>query len=100
MKTILNVFFAIVGLICALAAIYVLTTVPIYGVQIIGMLALAVFGVACTMIFGYSAYYEIKENIALDKAYKEQLERDWYYYEQQCAEEFFSISNREFQHKN
>lgn len=97
MKTIIYLLFAIVGLICAIWSLTTLTFYPTYGVQVIGLLLLAIYGLASTMIFGYSAYIIIKENIAIDKAAKEQLERDWYHYEQQCAEELYHIGRTRFE---
>jgi ABC-type nickel/cobalt efflux system permease component RcnA len=77
MKTILYFFFALVGLICAICAIVVLSTYYLNGVQVIGLLLLALFGMAMTMIFGYALYWHVKENRLIDLAAKEQLERDW-----------------------
>jgi ABC-type Mn2+/Zn2+ transport system permease subunit len=72
-------FFAIVGLVCAICAIISLESQPNDGVQVIGLLSLAVFGMAMTMIFVYAGYREYKENKAYDLAAKEQLMMDYEY---------------------
>lgn len=98
MKNFLHLFFGIVGLICAICAILVLSSQPTNGIQVIGLLSLAVFGLALTMIFGYLFIHHYRENKAIDMAAKEQAERDWYYHEQLCAEQLYGIGKKNFEH--
>jgi hypothetical protein len=77
MKTIMYLFFAIVGLICAICALIILSTQPTNGVQVIGLLSLAIFGLAMTMIFGYLVVTNYRENRAIDLAAKEQMKMDY-----------------------
>jgi predicted membrane channel-forming protein YqfA (hemolysin III family) len=79
MKTILYFFFALIGLICAVCSTIVLSTYPLDNIQFIGVLSLAIFGMALTMIFGYSFYWHTKENKLYDLAAKEQIETDYSY---------------------
>lgn len=94
MKTLTYLFFALVGLICAIFAITVLSSYPINGIQVIGLLLLAVFGIAMVMIFGYSLYQHIKENRMYDLAAAEQAERDWYYYELMTNDNSHQLNRR------
>jgi hypothetical protein len=77
MKTLIYLFFAIIGLICAICSITVLASEPTTGTQVIGFLSLAVFSMASTMIFSYAFYWHIKENRLIDLAAKEQLQIDY-----------------------
>ena len=79
MKNLLHLFFGIVGLICAICALIVISFYPVNAIQVIGLILLALFGISMVMIFGYLVVTHYRENRDYDLAAKEQMQIDYEY---------------------
>jgi uncharacterized membrane protein len=84
MKTLFYVVMALMSIVCAISALIVLGKYPLDEFQTIAMVLLEILSLACLFISVYQLPKEVKimnENRMYDKAAREQLEYDWYYYE-------------------
>jgi hypothetical protein len=77
MKNFFYFFMALISLVCAISAFFVLCNADLNPIQFVGIVFLIMLSIASAMLFGYNSFILYQENRAIDKAAREQAEMDY-----------------------